>query len=204
MRIILASKSGVRKEILDNHNILVDVSPSNVDEDQVKEALLEEGASPEIISKNLAELKSTKVSSKNPDKIVLGADSVISLNLQLINKPSSRDEALQILKLLNGKKHFLISSVCISKNGSMIWNYTDKSELKMKEFSDDELKSYLSKIKTETLLSYGVYQVEADGLNLFEYIPLQNQYFLFYVYSLNLSSLQLHRVRNYLFHFLTY
>ena len=170
MRIILASKSGVRKEILDNHNILVDVSPSNVDEDQVKEALLEEGASPEIISKNLAELKSTKVSSKNPDKIVLGADSVISLNLQLINKPSSRDEALQILKLLNGKKHFLISSVCISKNGSMIWNYTDKSELKMKEFSDDELKSYLSKIKTETLLSYGVYQVEAGGAELFEYI----------------------------------
>ena len=170
MRIILASKSGVRKEILDNHNILVDVSPSNVDEDQVKEALLEEGARPEIISKNLAELKSTKVSSKNPDKIVLGADSVISLNLQLINKPSSRDEALQILKLLNGKKHFLISSVCISKNGSMIWNYTDKSELKMKEFSDDELKSYLSKIKTETLLSYGVYQVEAGGAELFEYI----------------------------------
>ena len=170
MRIILASKSGVRKEILDNHDILADVSPSNVDEDQVKDALLEEGASPEIISKNLAELKSIKVSSKNPDQLVLGADSVISLNLQLINKPNSREEALQILKLLNGKKHFLISSVCISKNGSMIWNYTDKSELKMKELSDNELITYLNKIKTETLKAYGVYQIEAEGMKLFEYI----------------------------------
>ena len=170
MRIILASKSGVRKEILDNHDILADVSPSNVDEEQVKEALLEEGASPEIISKNLAELKSIKVSSKNPDQLVLGADSVISLNLQLINKPNSREEALQILKLLNGKKHFLISSVCISKNGSMIWNYTDKSELKMKELSDNELITYLNKIKTETLKAYGVYQIEAEGIKLFEYI----------------------------------
>ena len=170
MRIILASKSGVRKEILDNHDILADVSPSNVDEDQVKDALLEEGASPEIISKNLAELKSIKVSSKNPDQLVLGADSVISLNLQLINKPNSREEALQILKLLNGKKHFLISSVCISKNGSMIWNYTDKSELKMKELSDNELITYLNKIKTETLKAYGVYQIEAEGIKLFEYI----------------------------------
>ena len=170
MRIILASKSGVRKEILDNHDIPADVSPSNVDEDQVKDALLEEGASPEIISKNLAELKSIKVSSKNPDQLVLGADSVISLNLQLINKPNSREEALQILKLLNGKKHFLISSVCISKNGSMIWNYTDKSELKMKELSDNELITYLNKIKTETLKAYGVYQIEAEGIKLFEYI----------------------------------
>ena len=170
MRIILASKSGVRKEILDNHDILADVSPSNVDEDQVKDALLEEGASPEIISKNLAELKSIKVSSKNPDQLVIGADSVISLNLQLINKPNSREEALQILKLLNGKKHFLISSVCISKNGSMIWNYTDKSELKMKELSDNELITYLNKIKTETLKAYGVYQIEAEGIKLFEYI----------------------------------
>ncbi len=170
MRIILASKSGVRKEILDNHDIPADVSPSNVDEDQVKDALLEEGASPEIISKNLAELKSIKVSSKNPDQLVLGADSVISLNLQLINKPNSREEALQILKLLNGKKHFLISSVCISKNGSMIWNYTDKSELKMKELSDNELITYLNKIKTETLKAYGVYQIEAEGMKLFEYI----------------------------------
>ena len=170
MRIILASKSGVRKEILDNHDILADVSPSNVDEDQVKDALLEEGASPEIISKNLAELKSIKVSLKNPDQLVLGADSVISLNLQLINKPNSREEALQILKLLNGKKHFLISSVCISKNGSMIWNYTDKSELKMKELSDNELITYLNKIKTETLKAYGVYQIEAEGMKLFEYI----------------------------------
>ena len=170
MRIILASKSGVRKEILDNHDILADVSPSNVDEDQVKDDLLEEGASPEIISKNLAELKSIKVSSKNPDQLVIGADSVISLNLQLINKPNSREEALQILKLLNGKKHFLISSVCISKNGSMIWNYTDKSELKMKELSDNELITYLNKIKTETLKAYGVYQIEAEGMKLFEYI----------------------------------
>ena len=170
MRIILASKSGVRKEILDNHDILADVSPSNVDEDQVKDALLEEGASPEIISKNLAELKSIKVSSKNPDQLVIGADSVISLNLQLINKPNSREEALQILKLLNGKKHFLISSVCISKNGSMIWNYTDKSELKMKELSDNELITYLNKIKTETLKAYGVYQIEAEGIKLFAYI----------------------------------
>ena len=170
MRIILASKSGVRKEILDNHDILADVSPSNVDEDQVKDALLEEGASPEIISKNLAELKSIKVSLKNPDQLVLGADSVISLNLQLINKPNSREEALQILKLLNGIKHFLISSVCISKNGSMIWNYTDKSELKMKELSDNELITYLNKIKTETLKAYGVYQIEAEGMKLFEYI----------------------------------
>ena len=160
----------MRKEILDNHDILADVSPSNVDEDQVKDALLEEGASPEIISKNLAELKSIKVSSKNPDQLVLGADSVISLNLQLINKPNSREEALQILKLLNGKKHFLISSVCISKNGSMIWNYTDKSELKMKELSDNELITYLNKIKTETLKAYGVYQIEAEGIKLFEYI----------------------------------
>ena len=144
--------------------------PSNVDEDQVKEALLEKGADPEIISKNLAELKSVKVSSKYPDQLVLGADSVISLDLKLINKPNSRDEAYNILKLLNGKKHYLISSVCISKNGSMIWNYTDKSELKMKNLSDKQLKTYLEGIKTETLLAYGVYQIEAGGLNLFEYI----------------------------------
>ena len=141
-----------------------------MDEDQVKESLLEKGADPEIISKNLAELKSVKVSTKYPDQLVLGADSVISLDLKLINKPNSRDEAFQILKLLNGKKHFLISSVCISKNASMVWNYTDKSELKMKNLSDNELKIYLSEIKTETLLAYGVYQIEAGGLNLFEYI----------------------------------
>ena len=170
MRIILASKSGVRKQILDKYDLPSDVQPSNVDEDQVKESLLANGADPEIISKNLAELKSTKVSIKNPDKLVLGADSVISLNSRLINKPSNRDEALEILKKLNGQKHYLISSVCISKNGSMIWNYTDKSELKMKKLLLSELTSYLEKIDTKTLTSYGVYQIEADGLNLFEYI----------------------------------
>lgn len=170
MRIILASKSGVRKEILDKHNLPSDVQPSNVDEDQVKESLLANGADPEIISKNLAELKSIKVSAKNPDRLVLGADSVISFNSNLINKPISREEALEILKTLNGQKHFLISSVCISKNGSMIWNYTDKSELKMKNLSISELSTYLDKIDTKTLTSYGVYQIEADGLNLFEYI----------------------------------
>tara|TARA_B100001093_G_scaffold117904_1_gene110377 strand:- start:2673 stop:3251 length:579 start_codon:yes stop_codon:yes gene_type:complete len=170
MRIILASKSGVRKEILDKYNLPSDVQPSNVDEDQVKESLLANGADPEIISKNLAELKSIKVSAKNPDRLVLGADSVISLNSNLINKPISREEALEILKTLNGQKHFLISSVCISKNGSMIWNYTDKSELKMKKLSISELSAYLDKIDTKTLTSYGVYQIEADGLNLFEYI----------------------------------
>jgi len=170
MKIILASKSGVRKNILDKYGVESTVSPSNVDEDQVKEALLYRGADPEIISKNLAELKSAKVSIKYPDYLVLGADSVISLNLKLINKPKSREEAYSILKLLNGNKHYLISSVCISKSGAMIWNYTDKSELKMKNLSDTELKKYLSGIKTETLLAYGVYQIEAGGLNLFEYI----------------------------------
>ena len=170
MRIILASKSGVRKKILDNHNIESDVIVSNVDEDEVKNSLLTEGVDPLIISKNLAEIKSIKVSSKNPERLVLGADSVISLNNKLINKPRSRDEALEILKKLNNSKHFLISSVCFSKNGAMIWNHTDSSELKMKKFSEIQLLSYLKKIKTETLLAYGVYQVEADGLDLFEYI----------------------------------
>ena len=170
MKIILASKSGVRKNILDKSGFELIVSPSNVDEDQVKDALLNKGADPEIISKNLAELKSIKVSVKNPDQIVLGADSVVSLNSKLINKPKSREEALSILKLLNGQKHYLISSVCISKNGAMIWNCTDKSELKMKKLSDKELKSYLKEIKTETLLAYGVYQIEANGLDLFEYV----------------------------------
>ena len=170
MKIILASKSGVRKQILDNHNINCDVVISNVDEDEVKNSLLAEGADPLVISKNLAEIKSIKVSTKNPDRLVLGADSVISLNNELINKPKSRDEALKILKRLNNSIHYLISSVCISKNGSMIWNHTDSSELKMKDFSEDQLLRYLNKIKTETLLSYGVYQVEADGFELFEYI----------------------------------
>ena len=170
MKIILASKSKVRKKILDNNGIDCEVIISNVDEDEIKVALQAEGADPRSISKNLAEVKSIKVSSKNPDKLVLGADSVISLNNELINKPKTRDEAFKILKKLNDSKHFLISSVCISKNGAMIWNHTDTSELKMKNFSDDELLEYLKKIKTEILLDYGVYQVEAEGLNLFKYI----------------------------------
>ncbi len=169
MKIILASKSGVRKKILEDNKIQCEAVPSNVDEDQAKASLLAEGANPEVISKNLAELKSTKVSKKFPNEMVLGADSVVSLNNQIINKPKDRSEAFTILKKLNGKIHFLISSVCISKNGSMIWNYTDKSELKMKSFQDNQLKNYLDKIQTETLLAYGVYQIEADGLNLFEY-----------------------------------
>ena len=170
MKIILASKSGVRKKILDKYNIENEVIVSNVDEEQVKESLLNEGADPLSISKNLAEIKSVKVSNKNPDRYVLGADSVISLNEELINKPNSREEAFDILKKLNNSKHFLISSVCISINGAMIWNHTDSSELKMKNFNDDELSLYLNKIDTKTLLAYGVYQVEADGLELFEYI----------------------------------
>ena len=170
MKIILASKSGVRKKILDNHNIECDVIVSNVDEDEVKNSLLNEGADPLLISKNLAEIKSIKVSNKNPDILVLGADSVISLNNELINKPKSREEALKILKKLNNSKHYLISSVCISKNGAMIWNHSETSELKMKKFSESELQNYLDKIQTETLLAYGVYQVEADGFKLFEYI----------------------------------
>ena len=170
MKIILASKSGVRKNILDQNNIDCDVIASNVDEDEVKASLLSEGANPLVISKNLAEIKSIKVSSKHPNKLVLGADSVISLNDELINKPNSRKEALNILKKLNNSKHYLISSACISKNGAMIWNHSDTSELKMKNFSESQLLEYLNKIKTETLLAYGVYQVEADGLELFEYI----------------------------------
>ena len=170
MKIILASKSGVRKQILDKYNIDSEVIVSNVDEDEVKQSLIAEGANPLSISKNLAEIKSIKVSSNNPDRLVLGADSVISLNDKLINKPKSRDEAFEILKKLNNTKHYLISSVCISKNGSMIWNYTDTSELKMKNFNNAELSSYLTKIETKTLLAYGVYQIEADGLKLFEYV----------------------------------
>ncbi len=170
MKIILASKSGVRKKILDNYQIDTEVVPSNVDEDEIKQSLLAEGVGPLIISKNLAEIKSNKVSIKYPDKIVLGADSVISLNKKLINKPKSRKEALDILKELNNSKHLLISSVCISKNGSMIWNYTDQSELKMKNLTEDDLIKYLDKINTDTLLKYGVYQIEADGLSLFEYV----------------------------------
>ncbi len=170
MKIILASKSGVRKKILDNHKIDCEVIVSNVDEDEVKNSLQTEGADPFTISKNLAEIKSIKVSSRFPNKLVLGADSVISLNNKLINKPKTRDEALQILKKLNNSKHYLISSVCISTNGSMIWNHTDTSELKMKKFSENQFLEYLNKINTETLLAYGVYQIEAEGKELFEYI----------------------------------
>ena len=170
MKIILASQSGVRKKILDKYNIDNEVIVSNVDEDEVKKSLLAEGANPISISKNLAEIKSIKVSNKQPDKLVLGADSVISLNEELINKPNSRAEAFEILKKLNNSKHYLISSVCISKNGSMIWNQTDSSELKMKNLKDEELLQYLSKIETKILLAYGVYQIESDGLQLFEYV----------------------------------
>ena len=166
-KIILASKSKVRKEILDKHNIFCEVKPSYVDEDVVKESLLSESASPEIISKNLAELKANKVSLSQKDLMVLGADSVIDLDGELISKPESREEALLILKKLNGKKHNLISSVCISKNGSMIWNHTDKAELTMKNFSDEDLKNYLSKISDEALYAYNVYQIEGEGKNLF-------------------------------------
>ncbi len=165
--LILASKSRVRKEILEKNNINCVVEPSNVDEDSVKESLIKEGASPEIISKNLAELKANKISQKNNEELVLGADSVIDLAGELISKPENRQKALEILKKLNGKKHQLISSVCISKNGSMIWNYTDKAELTMKNFSENELKNYLSKITDEELYAYNVYQIEGEGRSLF-------------------------------------
>jgi len=169
-KIILASQSKVRKEILDKNNIFCEVKPSFVDEDSVKESLINELASPEIISKNLAELKANKVSSNQKDLLVLGADSVIDLDGELVSKPENRGEALIILKKLNGKKHNLISSVCISKNGSMIWNYTDKAELTMKNFSEEDLKKYLSKISDEDLYAYNVYQIEGEGRNLFSNI----------------------------------
>ena len=169
-KIILASKSKVRKDILDKNDIQSTVEPSNVDENVVKLSLINESASPEIISKNLAELKANKVSMKKTDEIVLGADSVIDLEGELISKPGSREEAMKILKKLNGKSHFLISSVCISKNGSMIWNHTDKAKLTMKNFSDDELKNYLSKISDEALYAYNVYQIEGEGRTLFSSI----------------------------------
>ena len=170
IEIILASKSKVRRDILDKNDIPVKVEPSNVDEDAVKKFLLKNNASPEVISKNLAELKANKISQKNHNILVLGADSVLDLDGELISKPENREQAMKILNKLNGKKHNLISSVCISKNGAMIWNYTDKSELKMKDFTDKEISLYLKKIKTKTLLAYGVYQIEADGLELFEYV----------------------------------
>ena len=170
MKIILASKSKVRKDILTEHNIDCEVIQSNVDEDPIKDSLIAEGATPEIISKNLAELKANKVSSNLYDKLVLGADSVIDLNGELISKPSSREEAMNILRKLNGKSHYLISSVCISKNNSMIWNHTDKAKLTMKIFSEVELKDYLNKITDEALYAYNVYQIEGEGKNLFEKI----------------------------------
>tara|TARA_B100001059_G_scaffold7565_1_gene6292 strand:- start:49 stop:636 length:588 start_codon:yes stop_codon:yes gene_type:complete len=169
-KIILASKSKVREKILNKHKIFCEVKPSNIDEDVVKNTLIKESASPEIISKNLAELKANKVSSSQRDKIVIGADSVIDLAGELISKPASREEAMVILKKLNGKKHSLISSVCISKNGSMIWNYTDKAELTMKNFLEEDLKAYLSKISDEALYAYNVYQIEGKGRSLFSNI----------------------------------
>ena len=166
-KIILASKSKVRKKILDDHNIINDVKPSNVDEDIVKSSLIKEKASPELISKNLAELKANKISGKFSDNLVLGADSVIDLDGEVISKPDNREDALEILKKLNGRKHHLISSVCISKNGSMVWNHTDKATLTMKKMREDELKSYLAKISDEALYAYNVYQIEGEGRNLF-------------------------------------
>ena len=166
-KIILASKSGVRKKILDQNNIDTEVIPANIDEDQIKESLLKENATPKIISKNLVELKANKISKKNPDQLVLGADSVIDLNGELISKPINRDNAFKILKKLNGQKHQLISSVCISKNGSMIWNSTDAATLTMKQLNSDEIKSYLEKIRDKELYAYGVYQIEANGRSLF-------------------------------------
>jgi len=170
VEIILASKSKVRKEILDKYNIPNQVEHSNVDEDIVKENLLKKKALPETISKSLAELKANKVSQKINDSLVLGADSVIDLNGELISKPVNRDQAMNILKKLNGKKHYLISSVCISINGSMIWNFTDKATLEMKKMTDDDLKKYLSKISDESLYSYNVYQIEGEGRSLFSSI----------------------------------
>ena len=169
-KIILASKSGVREKILNENGIKCEILPANIDEDQIKQSLIKEKATPELISKNLAELKANKVSEKKPDKFVLGADSVINLNGELISKPTSREEAFGILERLNGRKHQLISSVCISKNGSMIWNFTDASNLTMRKLNSDEIKSYLVKIKDKELYAYGVYQIETDGRSLFSKI----------------------------------
>tara|TARA_Y100000590_G_C15453204_1_gene913510 strand:+ start:227 stop:829 length:603 start_codon:yes stop_codon:yes gene_type:complete len=173
-KIILASKSKIRKKILQENEIDCEVKPAGVDEELVKKSLINEGANPEVISKNLAELKANKISQKSNGKIVLGADSIIDLNGIVISKPTNRTEALEILKKLNGKKHYLISSVCISKNGSMIWNYTDKAALTMKEMTSEELKNYLNKIKDEALYSYNVYQIEGEGRNLFSKIEGDN------------------------------
>jgi len=192
VKIILASKSKVRKEILDRNNISNTVEPSNIDEDSVKLSLLKEKATPEIISKNLAELKANKVSQKNLDDLVLGADSVIDLNGELISKPENRTEALKILEKMNGKKHYLISSVCISKNGSMIWNYTDRATLTMKDMKNDELKEYLSKISDENLYAYNVYQIEGEGRNLFSEINGDEN---------TIMGLPIKKIKNYLSNF---
>ena len=170
VELILASKSKVRKEILDKYNILVKIQPSSIDEEPIKQSLIKQKASPEIISKNLAEIKAIRVSQKNSDMLVLGADSVIDLDGELISKPENRDDAMNILKKLNGKIHHLISSVCISKNGTMVWNYTDKAKLTMKKFSDDDLNNYLNKISDEALYAYNVYQIEGEGRHLFSKI----------------------------------
>ena len=167
VELILASKSKVRKEILDRYNIPVKIQPSALDEDPIKQSLVKQKASPEIISKNLAEIKASRVSQKNSGMLVLGADSVIDLDGELISKPENREEAFNILKKLNGRKHNLVSSVCISKDGSMVWNYTEKATLTMKNFSDEDLKNYLSKISDISLYSYNVYQIEGEGRNLF-------------------------------------
>ena len=170
VKIILASKSKIRKQILNKNGVSCDVEPSNIDEDLVKESLIKEKATPELISKNLAELKANKISQKKPEMIVMGADSVIDLEGKIISKPENRKEALQILRALNNKSHHLISSVCLSKNGSMIWNFTDKAKLTMKNLKEDQLTSYLSKISDENLYAYNVYQIEGEGRSLFEKI----------------------------------
>ena len=187
--IILASRSKVRKKILEENNIKCEIIPSNIDEDSIKESLIKEKAIPEIISKNLAELKANKISEKKPNELVLGADSVIDLNGKLISKPTNRDEAFNILQKLNGQKHRLISSVCISKNGSMIWNYMDVSTLTMKQLNSDEIKSYLAKIKDKELYAYGVYQIEAGGRSLFSKIDGDED---------NIMGLPIKKIREYL------
>ncbi len=188
-KIILASKSEIRKKILDENGINCDVEPSNIDEDVVKDSLIKEGASPEIISKNLAELKANRVSIKIPDELVLGADSVIDLQGQILSKPKSRSEALEILIKMNGKSHFLISSVCISKSGRMIWNYTDKAELIMKDFKETDLNNYLSKISDKNLFNYNVYQIEGEGRNLFSEIKGDKN---------TIMGLPINKIKNYL------
>ena len=197
-KIILASKSEVRKKILLENGISCNVEPSRVDEDVIKESLLKEGATPEIISKNLAELKANKISNKNPNELVLGADSVIDLDGQIISKPKSREEAFNILKKMSGKSHFLISSVCISKKGNMIWNYTDKAELIMKNLNDSDLKNYLSKISDKILYAYNVYQIEGEGKKLFREIKGDKDTIMGLPITKIKSYLQEHKWKNFL------